>query len=302
MSGPGQLEERKPPTKAIGSLCQRLFEASGAALYGLDADAFRTILLGIATQYAPNAEGPELVRFLETLKVEELALARGCSLGNEKAWEVFLTRYRSHLYGAAYTIAKDDEIAKELADSLYAELYGLPGNSGKRVSKLEYYKGRGSLEGWLRTVLAQEFVNRYRRTKREVSLEEKVEAGVQFAAATEAPFEQPKSMLDDATSRALAGLPPDDRLLLASYFLDGRTLAEIGRIVGVHESTVSRKLERLTTGLRKAICRELIATGATRRQADEMLQDMDVRDLNVNVRANLGQDAAGSTFYKSNEP
>ena len=290
MSNPGQIAEQKAPKGAVRAACERLFERSQGAKFGLGCDSFQAILIDIAGQYAPAAEGPELVKFLETLKVEELALARGCVAGNEKAWETFLTRFRSSLYGAAYSVAKEESVAKELADSLYAELYGLPKESGRRVSKLEYYKGRGSLEGWLRTVVAQEYVNRYRRTKHEVSLEEKVEAGVQFPAAQSPTEARAGSAIEEATAKALAGLEAEDRLLLAAYFLDGRTLAEIGRMMRVHESTISRKLERVTAALRKSIRKELLAKGMSARQADELMQEMDVRDLNVNVRANLQQD------------
>jgi RNA polymerase sigma-70 factor (ECF subfamily) len=300
MNNPGQIAERRKPPEAVRAACERLFERSQGAKFGLRCEEFQAILVDIAGQYAPGVEGPELIKFLETLKVEELALARGCASGNEKAWETFLTRYRSSLYGAAYSVAKEESVAKELADSLYAELYGLPKESGRRVSKLEYYKGRGSLEGWLRTVVAQEYVNRYRRTKHEVSLEEKVEAGVQFPAAQGSSKSQSGSVIEQATARALGGLEAEDRLLLAAYFLDGRTLAEIGRMMRVHESTISRKLERVTAALRKSIRKELLAKGLSARQADELMQEMDVRDLNVNVRANLQQEPRTSTFYKSN--
>src|SRR5260370_30095470 len=79
-------------------------------------------------------------------------------------------------------MAREDSAARELADTLSAALYGTNMRAGQRVSKLASYTGRGSLEGWLRTVLAQEYVNRYRRTKRLVSLDEESEEGAQFRA------------------------------------------------------------------------------------------------------------------------
>jgi DNA-directed RNA polymerase specialized sigma24 family protein len=104
--------------------------------------------------------------------VEELALARACADGQERAWEIFMARYREKLYDIAGYIAKESSAARELADSLYADLYGTTTRDGKRISKLASYTGRGSLEGWLRTVMAQEFVNRFRRQRRLVSLDE----------------------------------------------------------------------------------------------------------------------------------
>lgn len=102
-----------------------------------------------------------------SLHVEELALARGCAAGNERAWEDFLSRYRERLHRAARGIAGSDSKGKELADSLYAELFGTRLRQGQRASKLLQYSGRGSLEGWLRIVLAQEFINGYPRTCRD---------------------------------------------------------------------------------------------------------------------------------------
>ena len=82
-----------------------------------------------------------------------------------------------------HRFAKEASAARELADSIYADLYGTTLRDGVRVSKLASYTGRGSLEGWLRTVLAQEYVNRYRRGRRLISLDEEAEGGTQFSAA-----------------------------------------------------------------------------------------------------------------------
>ena len=125
--------------------------------------------------------------FYTSLRIEDLALARACAAGNERAWERFLIRYREKLYDIAGYITKESSSARELADTLYADLYGMSARDGQRVSKLASYTGRGSLEGWLRTVLAQEHVNRYRKQRRLVSLDEENEEGIQFAAAEPEP-------------------------------------------------------------------------------------------------------------------
>src|SRR5262249_36983263 len=165
-------------------------------------------------------------------------------------------------------------------------LYGTSERDGRRVSRLSFYMGRGSLEGWLRTVVAQEFVNRYRKQKRLVSLEEQEEEGVQFSAAESYPSQAPDSRLGAAVDDALGQLSPEDRLVLAAYYLDERTLTEIGKLVGVHESTVSRRLEKLLKGLRKQVVSGLVARGMNRGQAEEALE-ADVRYLQVDVSRKL---------------
>jgi RNA polymerase sigma-70 factor (ECF subfamily) len=66
--------------------------------------------------------------------------------------------------------------------------------------------------------------------------------------------------------------------------------------LGVHESTISRKLEKLTGELRKRIRKRLQVAGINSRRCDELLLELDVRDLNVNVAENLRQERPVETF------
>jgi RNA polymerase sigma-70 factor, ECF subfamily len=275
-----------------------LYEKSRGEEFGLGRQDFDRILDGIAAKYLPTSATQSDVRELYGgLRVEELALARACAAGHERAWEVFLARYREKLYDVAGYITKESSSARELADSIYAELYGTTTRDGQRVSKLASYTGRGSLEGWLRTVMAQEHVNRFRRQRRLVSLDEETDGGVQFASAEPEPVAGVDPRVESATDEVLAALPAEDRFVLASYFLDDRTLADIARSLRVHESTISRKLDKLAKSLRKQILAALHRRGLSRRQAQESL-DIDVRDVRVNIRGRLTQETGGTAFSK----
>jgi RNA polymerase sigma-70 factor (ECF subfamily) len=281
---------------AVADLSAELHHKSGCEKIGLTRESFATILCEVAAKYLPtSATHGDARAFLLTLRIDELALAQACAVGNNSAWEIFLTRFREKLYQSALRIAREDSAARDLADSLYAELYGTTLRDGERISKLASFTGRGSLEGWLRTVLAQEFVNRYRRTKRLVSLDEESEDGAQFAAPQPEPLPSADSRLESATDAALAALDPEDRMVLAAYYLDGRTLAEIARMLGVHESTISRKVDKLAKSLRKKILAGMVQQGMARRQAEEALE-VDVRDLQVDIRRSLAQDSPAATF------
>src|SRR6266852_3509882 len=210
-----------------------LYARSGAAAYGVSAERFAAILDEILRKYllhnpaqnSAHASATRKADFCAGLRLEELALARACAAGNERAWQDFISRYRQKLHSMALHITRDGVHAAELADSLFADLYGVNARDGVRRSKLVFYTGRGSLEGWLRTVMAQEFINRYRKQKRTVSLEEQTEEGVQFAAAIPEPaFASDRTtdqLLEAATDEALAELSSEDRFTLSSYYLDG---------------------------------------------------------------------------------
>jgi len=275
-----------------------IYQKSRGEEFGLSRGEFDGILGEIARKYLPaDAVQRDLRELYISLRAEELALARACAAGHERAWEVFLTRYREKLYDIAGYITKESSAGRELADSIYAELYGTTTRDGRRTSKLASYTGRGSLEGWLRTVMTQEHVNRYRKQRRLVSLDEETEEGVQFAAAQPEAAIGVDPRVEAATDEVLAGLPPEDRFVLASYFLDERTLAEIARTLGVHESTISRKVDKLAKSLRKQILAALGRRGMSRRQAQEALE-VDVRDLRVNIRSRLAQESGGAAFSK----
>src|SRR5258706_1482044 len=306
MTTNGTLQSAPGLASALQPVCDGVCAQSRSADWGMPRASFEQVLLSIGAKYLPaGAPAGEAEMFFKSLRVEELALARGCAAGNERAWEVFLTRYREKLFEMALGVAREAATARELADSLYADLYGV-NSRGERVSKLASYTGRGSLEGWLRTVLAQEFVNRYRKQRRTTSLDEEIEQGRQFPAqpqetaatgvgADRGIDPQIDSRLDQSINSVLGSLTGEDRYVLASYFLDDRTLAEVARTLGVHESTISRRVDKLARGLRKQILSELSRRGMTRRQAEESL-DIDVRDLRVDLRARLAQESPVGAF------
>ncbi|SNT42254.1 RNA polymerase sigma-70 factor, ECF subfamily [Granulicella rosea] len=221
--------------------------------------------------------------FYRALHLKELALAQACALGRDIAWRRFLESYRSALTQAATGIAGSSALGEDLAGALYAELYGLKERNGERHSPLAGYSGRGSLMGWLRAILAQRHVDRHRRTHRESPL-----GDADFAAPPAATPASPAELtqLNQSVGRTLGRLQAEDRLLLASYFLDGRTLLELARLLRVHEATVSRRLKRLTGEIRKSLLKDLQAHGMSRRAAEERL-GADPRDLDLNFDLNL---------------
>jgi RNA polymerase sigma-70 factor (ECF subfamily) len=231
--------------------------------------------------------------FFRGLRLPDLVLARACADGNERAWERFLAVYRQPLVRAAIAITGSETLGRDLADQLYAELYGLTTRDGKRRCPLRSYRGRGSLIGWLRTTIAQRHVDHHRRTRHEQPIDE-------FDAPVPDPApEQPAgqlSLLEAAIEDALRKREAEHRFLLAAYYLDGRTLKQIAGLLGVHEATVSRKLQRAIVEIRKQVLRNLRGAGLNRRTAEEAL-GADPRDLDVNLKKLL-QNSQTETFQE----
>jgi RNA polymerase sigma-70 factor (ECF subfamily) len=265
----------------------------------LTRDEFDRILLDAGTAQnfglleasnATPATPKEQAVFFRGLRVGDLALARACARGNERAWEHFVAVYRQPLTRAAIAITGSETLGRDLADQLYAELYGLNVRDGQRRCPLLSYRGRGSLMGWLRTTLAQRHVDHYRRARREKPIAD-------FdGPAPDPPPQTPArelSLLEQAIAEAVRAREAEDRYLLASYYLDEQTLLEIARVLGVHEATVSRKLRRAEKEIRKQISKYLQRGGMSRRAAEEAM-GADARDLEVNLKKLLQNSQSGA--------
>src|SRR5579864_2342604 len=119
-----QAQSVKTKAALPSQLAEELHGLACAAEYGITCARFSEILLASATKASVDCEDPAaLEQFCRAIKLEELALARGCAAGNEKAWEVFLNRFREKLYDAARRITREESSARELADSIYSSLY-----------------------------------------------------------------------------------------------------------------------------------------------------------------------------------
>jgi RNA polymerase sigma factor (sigma-70 family) len=186
----------------------------------------------------------------------DLELARQCAAGEEQAWERFILEYRPQLYRAADALDPTGG-ARDLADSLYADLYGMPDSGGDRRSLFRYFQGRSSLATWLRAVLSQRYVDRLRERKRLEPLPEDIAPSRPRADPIDPQRPRYLSLLRDALGRAVKALAPRDRLRLSCHYLQELTLAEIGRLLKEHEATVSRQLARTRRALREDVEQQL---------------------------------------------
>jgi RNA polymerase sigma-70 factor (ECF subfamily) len=235
---------------------QRLYTKAEAWRWGLAKAEFEAALeRSVAHRFRGPAAAPahEVLAYLDGLHLPDLALACACARGSDAAWEHFVRAFRPALLAAASAASSDG--ARELADSIYAELFGIEERDGVRRSLFDYFHGRSSLAGWLRAVLAQRAVDRARRSRRFAPLPEPDTPGEPSvpAAQGEADTGGRLAMVRAALAAALRALPAGDRLRLALYYTRDLKLAAIGRLVGESEATVSRKLARCRERLRRAV-------------------------------------------------
>ena len=240
----------------------RLYDSSGGARWQLPLEVFTAALQRSAShRFSTATDAAAVEAYLSSLHVADLALASACIDGSDAAWEHFIRELRPQLYAAARTIAGDD--GRELADSLYGELFGLREAEGRRKSLLVHYHGRSRLLTWLRSVLVQRQIDRVRATRRLDPLPDDESAAALAAPATARDPERDGLIrhAQAAVDAAIETLEPKDRLRLRLYYGQDMTLAAIGRVLGEHEATVSRKLEKARKNLRQHVARAMARQG-----------------------------------------
>jgi RNA polymerase sigma-70 factor len=234
-----------------------LYRRANAGRWQLPPDRFAQALEASAARAFAGRPAParDLERYLSSLRLEELALACACAAANEAAWDHFILKYRPILYRAADALDPSGG-GRELADSLYADLYGLREGEGERGSLFRYFHGRSSLATWLRAVLAQRLVDRVRTQRRTAPMPED-DPPAPGTLPVDPERDRYLALIQTALNRAVAELDPRDRLRLRYYYAQQLTLAEIGRLLREHEATVSRQLARTRKAIRREVERQL---------------------------------------------
>jgi RNA polymerase sigma-70 factor len=242
--------------------------------WGIPAETFTNELERCARIRFKN-DGPsadELLGYLGTLHLKDLALACACAAGVAAAWEFFVATYRGYLRACAGMMLKrsaNAPEAEELADSLFAELYGL--SAEKRGSLLRYFHGRSTLKTWLRAVMAQRHVDKIRAGRKFKELGEEDGSDGEALRGTKTPPLQVQAgdphrdrylrLFTSALETALKNLDAQSAERLRLYYAEEKKLAEIGRALGEHESSVSRHLEKARKELREAV-EEILRAGS----------------------------------------
>ena len=260
----------------------------------------------------PTAEARSAtVEYFTSLNLDDLCLAVACAKGDEQAWEDFYRDYRSYMVNISRTMTQDAGAAEQLADSTFAELYGLRESGGSRVSKFSFYSGRGSLRGWLRAVVFQLSADQHRQTSRLVQTEEPEDMERLAHAAEPAERESAadlayireryRSAVADALGRSFSEIEPKERLLLAYYYYDEMTLREIGRMFDVHEATISRWLAKIQKRVRKLVEKSLARDHSFNRREIAEAIELAAEQMDINVREYLLESAKGASVSDSSQ-
>jgi RNA polymerase sigma-70 factor (ECF subfamily) len=178
-----------------------------------------------------------------SLHLDDLALACACVRGHAGAWDHFVRTFGPMIDRAARAMAGDAD-HRDLADSIRADLDGLPGPNGRPGSLLADYQGRCRLSTWLRSLLARRIGDRLRACRHTATGAPASRLSEPATAASRSDATQAARAVSASIAAALASLDPWERILVAYYDVHALTLAQIGALTGESEAAIWQTLVR----------------------------------------------------------
>ena len=205
---------------------------------------------GVAARDPAFSESVWLESF-ERLHHVDLFLATACADGDRLAWDSFAETYFDQVRRWAAASLRNLVDAEDLTQDLMAAFFS---GTQEGVNRISGYSGKGSLASWLRVTVTRASIDRFRRTRKQVPLEEVSLAGQDSLDQLDSRW---GPVLADLLQVQLTGLSNRDRLILGLYYLHGTPLRLIASHFNVHEATVSRWLGQLRKRIRKNVERAM---------------------------------------------
>lgn len=172
---------------------------------------------------------------------EEEGLVNRARGGDEAAFSELVRRYQDRLYGMARQACSGlkgemDDVAQETMISAF--------------KNMDKFRGQSAFGTWLYRIAANNCWMRHRKRRREklVSLEELL-GSKEFAA----PDENIKTELSAGVAKALAALPLDFRMAITLADVQGLTMDEAARALGITVPAFKTRLFRARQRLKKEL-------------------------------------------------
>lgn len=241
------------------------------------------VLLAHLEEMAGQAGDPAL----SSLEVSDLYLAVACASGHAKALAAFEKHHIAKVPQLLGRLRPTADFVEEVQQVLREKLL-LP--QADRPPRIAEYSGRGALGAWVRVAAIRTALSLHRKRQSEPSPED---AFADPAASSTDPELralqiQYRPHLKSALHDALESLEATDRSLLRRQAIEGRTVEELGEELGVHGSTISRRLARIRRGVldetRKNLMQKVPLRGT---ELDSLIRAVH-SNLDVSVRRILG--------------
>ena len=242
--------------------------AGGLSAHGdlsLSRERYAAHLLAVLKKFISAEAGEqEKIKFITLLHTEDLYLARACAEHGDQAWRRFDALYHKYLNDLIGYLCSLRHVALDLMETLIIDLF-LPDRSGQ--SRICSYDGRSSLATWLRVVVTNRIINEGQRKSNHgrgiQSCDELPDGTAVPCLEKMITTRRYEAVICESLRQACDMLSPREKKILLWRFDEGLQLGDIAGFLRVHQSTITRTLDRIARKLHDQVIASL-----SRRQLD----------------------------------
>jgi len=167
-------------------------------------------------------------------------IINGCLKGNRRDQELLYRRYASKFYAVCLQYSGNDEEARDILQEGFIKIF----------ENLIRYKYEGSFEGWMRRIMVNTALEKYRGRFNLY----RVDDIDQIPEPDAAPGNEDYSGLEAGDLlEIIRELPPKYRMVFNLYAIEGYSHREIGKMVNISEGTSKSNLSRARTILQRRV-------------------------------------------------
>lgn len=224
------------------------------------------------------------------LHLQDLYLAMACAAGDAAALKAFEAAVMGQTLGAIRSLDSQAAFVDEVQQRVRTRL--LVGEDGK-PPRIAEYRGRGPLAAWVTVTAVRTGLTLMREGKRANRFgDERWAEAIVLPQTGDPELDHLKARyrveLGEALAAACATLQDRERAVLRMYFIDGLNIDKIGRVYGVHRSTVARWIARTRDLLSEATRSHLVEDLALPREELSSLDRLVRSQLDISLDGLLG--------------
>jgi RNA polymerase sigma factor (sigma-70 family) len=171
---------------------------------------------------------------------ELLKIIKGCLAGNRRDQELLYRRFAGRLYAVSLQYSGNDEEARDILQEGFIKIF----------ANLKQYRNEGSFEGWMRRVIVNTALEKY-RNKHNLYRVDDIDSLIDFESE---PDDDDYAGLQACDLLGLIRqLPPKYRMVFTLYAIEGYSHKEVSEMMNISEGTSKSNLSRARYILQKKV-------------------------------------------------
>lgn len=166
------------------------------------------------------------------------SILKACVEGNKSGQEELYRLVGPKMFGVCIQYCGNEADAKDVMQEGFIKVF----------KKIEQFSGKGSFEGWIRRVIVNTALEKYRSKVNLLTIDDTFEQSQKTADDNVL-----ESLTANEITRMIQSLSPKYRMVFNLYAIEGYSHKEISEMIGISEGTSKSNLSRARKILQKKI-------------------------------------------------